>query len=111
MAIWPYETAARRRAASGQPYAELSRSDSMSIGVYVLGPGAVDRQSPHTEDEIYVVIRGKARLTIDGSVHVVGAGDTIFVPAGVAHRFHDIADELHLIVVFAPPEGSASAEA
>lgn len=76
----------------------------MSVGVYVLGAGATDGQSPHHEDEVYVVLAGRARFTAGGVTRDAGRGDVIFVPAGIAHRFHDIVEELRLIVVFAPPE-------
>jgi mannose-6-phosphate isomerase-like protein (cupin superfamily) len=34
----------------------------------------------------------------------VGPGDVIHVAATVAHRFHDISEDLEVVVVFAPPE-------
>lgn len=102
----PIEGLAAARAAAGSPYLEFLREPSMSIGLYVLPAGAVDGQSPHTEDEAYVVLAGASRFTAGEETRAVAAGDTIFVPAGVPHRFHDITAELRLIVVFAPPEGS-----
>lgn len=78
----------------------------MSIGLYVLEVGATDGQSPHGEDEVYVVLAGRSRFSAGDVVDDVAAGDTIYVPAGVAHRFHDITEQLTLIVVFAPPEHS-----
>ena len=93
-------------AAPGERYHEFLRQPSMSIGLYVLPAGGVDGQSPHTEDEAYVVLAGRSRFTAGDEMRDVTPGDTIFVPAGVPHRFHDITEELRLIVVFAPPEGS-----
>jgi mannose-6-phosphate isomerase-like protein (cupin superfamily) len=93
-----------RRAATGRPYLEFLRSDALSVGLYVLPAGGVDRQQPHSEDEIYVVMNGRARFTAGSEVRDVGPGDVIFVAAQVAHRFHDITQDLELIVVFAPPE-------
>ena len=90
----------------GRPYLEFVREESMSVGLYVLAAGAVDRQLPHTEDEVYVVLSGTALFTASDQTRPVQRGDTLFVAAGVAHRFHDISEELRLIVVFAPPEGS-----
>lgn len=92
------------RARAGRPYLEFLRSDSMSIGLYVLEVGATDGQSPHREDEVYVVLSGRSQFTAGDEVRDVASGDVIFVPAGVPHRFHDIAQTLQLIVVFAPPE-------
>ena len=93
-------------ALEGGPYREFLRVRDLSVGLYVLGAGDVDGQSPHTEDEIYVVMAGRGRFTAGGDTRDVGPGDTIYVAAAVAHRFHDIAEELQLIVVFAPPEDS-----
>jgi mannose-6-phosphate isomerase-like protein (cupin superfamily) len=97
-----------RRETGGSPYLEFLRSRSLSAGLYVLAAGAVDAQSPHAEDEVYVVLDGRARFTAGDATQTVEAGDTLFVAAGVPHRFHDIEAELRLIVVFAPPEGSSA---
>ncbi len=99
----------RRQAASGRPYLEFLREASMSLGLYVLPADAMDGQSPHTEDEAYVVLAGFGRFTAGDETRDVRAGDVLFVAAGVPHRFHDIEDELHLLVAFALPEGSAGA--
>lgn len=96
----------RQRAASGRPYLEFLAVKDLSAGLYVLGPGELDRQRPHTEDEVYLVIAGSARITVGAEVRDVRDGTVIFVPAGVPHRFHDITDELRLLVVFGPAEGS-----
>lgn len=95
------------RAAEG-PYLEFIRSGALSAGLYFLPAGAVDEQGPHSEDEVYVVIAGGALFTAGEATREVRAGDVLFVAAGVPHRFHDISEELRLIVVFAPPEGSAA---
>jgi mannose-6-phosphate isomerase-like protein (cupin superfamily) len=95
-----------RQSASGRAYLEFLRSDALSVGVYVLRVDDVDRQQPHREDEIYVVVRGSAQFSAGDETRSVGAGDVIFVAAAVAHRFHDITDDLELIVVFAPPEST-----
>jgi len=95
------------QAASGRPYLEFLRSEALSAGVYVLDAGAIDGQSPHTEDEIYVVMAGRSRFTAGKATRDVTPGDVLFVPAGVVHQFHDIIEQLQLVVVFAPPETSA----
>ena len=66
----------------------------------------MDDQSPHSEDEIYVVTAGRATFVDDSGPTPIGPGHTIFVAAGVDHRFVDIIEELSLVVVFAPPYGS-----
>lgn len=95
-----------RQLASDRPYLEFLRSGALSVGLYVLDAGAVDGQSPHHEDEVYVVLAGRSRFTAGDEVRDVVAGDTIYVAAGVPHKFHDITERLELIVVFAPPEST-----
>jgi mannose-6-phosphate isomerase-like protein (cupin superfamily) len=92
------------QSAGPKAYLEFLRSESMSVGLYVLRVGDTDTQQPHREDEIYVAVSGRSRFTAGDETRDVKAGDTIFVAAGVAHRFHDITQDLELIVVFAPPE-------
>ncbi len=106
---FPPAELAMRHAAAGEPYLEILRTADLSIGLYVLGAGAVDGQAPHTEDEAYVVLAGRAHFTAGDETRRVGPGDTLFVAAGVPHRFHDIVEELRLIVVFGPAEGSRAA--
>lgn len=78
------------------------RVPAMSVGVYLLSAGSKDEQTPHREDEIYYVVRGRAELRVGSSTRAVAPGDCIFVAAGDTHRFEDISDDLELLVVFAP---------
>ena len=91
----------------GSRYGELLRVPALSAGWYVLPAGATDEQSPHGEDEIYYVVRGRARVRLGADDRPVEPGAVVYVPAGVEHRFHSIAEELVLLVVFAPAEGTA----
>jgi len=90
--------------ASRSGYHELFRFPSMSTGVYLLARGGTDRQRPHSEDEVYFVLRGRGRFLQGTRDRAVEAGDALFVPAKVEHRFHAIEEELLLFVVFAPAE-------
>jgi mannose-6-phosphate isomerase-like protein (cupin superfamily) len=78
----------------------------LSCGTYSLPAGGTDPQSPHTEDEIYVVTAGRATLWTPSGAAQVGPGDVAFVPAGEAHRFVDILEDLSVLVVFGPAEYS-----
>ena len=86
------------------------RSDLLSVGLYTLAAGAMDDQTPHMEDEVYYTVRGRATLFAGGAEHPVREGTVLFVPARMEHRFHDIAEELVLLVFWAPPEGSVVAK-
>jgi mannose-6-phosphate isomerase-like protein (cupin superfamily) len=92
------------REQTGELYHEFLRRPSMSLGLYVLDAGADDPQSPHQEDEVYYVMAGRGMIDVAGEGREVNAGSVVFVPAGVDHRFHTIAERLELLVVFAPAE-------
>jgi mannose-6-phosphate isomerase-like protein (cupin superfamily) len=98
----------KERSASGKLYREFLRIPAMSAGVYVLPAGSSDPQKPHHEDELYYVVRGRARMRVgskeSGEDQPVSAGSVIFVAAEVEHRFYDIAEELVVLVFFAPAE-------
>jgi mannose-6-phosphate isomerase-like protein (cupin superfamily) len=93
-----------QRIKAGKLYREFLRVPAMSAGLYVLAAGSSDPQKPHHEDELYYVVRGRARFKADSEDRVVAAGDTIFVAAELEHRFCDITEELAVLVFFAPAE-------
>ena len=84
-------------------YAVLLENGTMQLGYY--RPQGIDKQSPHTQDEIYIVqtgtgvfVRGEDRIHFS-------PGDALFVAAGVAHRFVDFSDDFAAWVIFAGPPG------
>jgi mannose-6-phosphate isomerase-like protein (cupin superfamily) len=90
-------------AEDGTPsYTEHLRVPALSVGTYSIPAGAVDDQGPHAEDEIYVVVTGRGSFTAGGRTVAVGPGMTLFVPADEEHRFHDVTEDLALLVFFAP---------
>ena len=93
-----------RSEAPKKAYQEFLRVPSMSLGVYRLRKGAKDPQSPHREDEVYVVIQGQATMEVDGRRLDMAPGAILFVPAGADHRFIDIQEDLEVLVFFAPAE-------
>ncbi len=94
---------ARAKAAADGYVNDAVRSDLLNVGVYVLAAGAVDDQTPHKEDEVYYAVRGRARFSCEDEDQAVEPGSLLFVRAGADHRFHDIAEELVLVVFWAPP--------
>ena len=87
-------------------YTEFVRVPALSLGLFAVGAGHEDTQSPHAEDEVYVVVAGRATLVVDGERTAVSAGSVAYVPARVPHRFVDVTEDLRVYVVFAPPETS-----
>src|ERR1700746_3243173 len=92
------------RARAGKLYQEFLRVPALSVGVYVLPAGGTDPQKPHNEDEVYYVVRGRARMRVGEEEHTVQSGSVIFVATEVDHGFFDISEELEVLVLFAPAE-------
>jgi mannose-6-phosphate isomerase-like protein (cupin superfamily) len=95
-----------QRETSNKLYLEFLKVPDLSVGVYVLPAGGTDPQSPHTEDEVYYVVSGKAQILVANENRDVQAGSIIYVAKNVAHRFHSIEEELMVLVFFAPAEYS-----
>ena len=108
MDAWELDELEANRAAEGKPYLEFVSVPDLSGGLYVLEAGATDGQSPHTEDELYVVMSGRGRVTVGDEARDVRPGTIVFVAAGEVHRFHDIEERLVLFVAFGPAEYSCA---
>ncbi|OSQ42006.1 cupin [Thalassospira sp. MCCC 1A01428] len=76
---------------------------SMSVEVYA--PDKIDHQTPHRQDELYIIQSGSGMFYRDGSYSACAAGDVLFVPAGMAHRFEDFSDDFVTWVIFWGPKG------
>lgn len=87
----------------GERYVELFRHGTLSVELYA--PRGDDPQSPHTRDEVYVVVEGRGTFLNGAERHPFGPGDVLFVPAGVVHRFEEFSDDLAVWVFFYGPEG------
>jgi mannose-6-phosphate isomerase-like protein (cupin superfamily) len=89
-------------AGAANDWSEHLRTSDLSVGTYCIPAGGLDDQSPHTEDEIYVVTAGRAKIVTPDATAQVGPGSVIFVPSGEEHRFDDVTEDLALLVVFGP---------
>lgn len=89
-------------AAQSNPYLQFLTVPELSLGLYNLPAGAEDLQSPHMEDEIYYVVSGRARLSAGDQDYPAEPGSILFVARNVPHKFHDIEEDLHILVFFAP---------
>src|SRR4051812_41440011 len=92
------------QAGGAKPYLEFLRVPALSVGLYVLPADGVDGQQPHSEDEIYYVVRGAGAIRVGDEDRPVGPGSVIYIPAQVPHHFHSIAEALTILVFFAPAE-------
>ena len=88
---------------AGRASALLMEHGSMTLRWYA--PKGVDNQTPHDQDEIYIVASGSGTFFMDGERLAFGPGDALFAPAGAEHRFEDFTDDFGTWVVFYGPEG------
>ena len=79
---------------------EFLRVPTLSSAIYRLPAGAKDMQAPHLEDEVYVVVEGRARLKIDGKEHEIKRGSILYVRATAEHSFFDIEEDLTVLAFF-----------
>jgi mannose-6-phosphate isomerase-like protein (cupin superfamily) len=85
-------------------YAEFLRRPGISMGIYHLPVGGKDPQHPHSADEVYVVLAGRAVLEVEGERLEMQRGRVVSVDVGADHRFVDVSEDLSVLVVFAPPD-------
>jgi len=86
-----------RRAGGG--YEIVHESPGLELGVYVLVAPEADRQQPHEDDEVYVVLEGSGSLEVEGERADLREGQAVFVPAGADHRFVGY-EQLAVLVIF-----------
>jgi len=96
------EATRRRLEVAGGGYEIVHESPGLEIGVYVLVAPEPDRQQPHADDEVYVVLEGRGVLEVEGEAIEVSEGRAAFVPAGADHRFTGY-EGLSVLVVFSRP--------
>lgn len=103
-AAFKFSELSQQRERQGELYYEFLRVPDLSTGLYVLEAGAKDPQQPHSEDEVYIVMKGKAKINVAHEIYSVSSGSVVYVKANVEHRFFDIAERLEVLVFFAPAE-------
>ena len=92
---------------AGQRSLPVMRHGSMTLRYYA--PVGEDRQTPHDQDEVYLVISGEGWFVIDGERRRFAPGDALFAAAGCEHRFEDFAEGFATWVVFYGPKGGEAA--
>ncbi len=92
-----------RLATAPTPFSQLFAHGSMEVEIYA--PQKIDRQTPHTRDELYIIASGSGFFVHENDRHPIETGEVLFVPAGDTHRFEDFSDDFATWVVFYGPEG------
>src|SRR2546429_6095055 len=91
--------AVKERLSEAGGYEVVHSSPSLEIGVYVLVAPEPDRQQPHDDDEVYIVLEGRGTLDVEGKTVDLTEGHAAFVPAGAEHRFVGY-EQLAVLVIF-----------
>ncbi|MCB1675872.1 MAG: cupin domain-containing protein [Halioglobus sp.] len=82
-------------------YLEFLNVPALNCGVYFLAAGSTDMQAPHDEDEVYLVLSGRARMRLGDAERAVGPGSLLYVGAATDHSFFEIEEDMTLLVMFA----------
>jgi mannose-6-phosphate isomerase-like protein (cupin superfamily) len=90
---------------AGGGYEIVHESPGLEVGVYVLVAPEPDRQQPHEDDEVYVVLEGTGVLEVEGEQVSVREGSAVFVEAGADHRFSAY-EHLAVLVLFDRTSGA-----
>ncbi|HEV8176325.1 MAG TPA: cupin domain-containing protein [Gemmatimonadales bacterium] len=90
----------------GERFIELFKHGTLAVELYA--PRGDDPQTPHTRDEVYVVVQGSGYFRNGSDRHRFNPGDVLFVPAQVQHRFEEFSEDLAVWVFFYGPEGGES---
>lgn len=93
------EAVKERLREAGGGYEIVHESAGLEVGVYVLVAPEPDRQQPHEDDELYIVLEGTGVLEVEGKDAPVREGTAIFVEAGADHRFTAY-EHLSVLVIF-----------
>jgi mannose-6-phosphate isomerase-like protein (cupin superfamily) len=99
--VHAFEIAAvkQRLVEAGGGYEAVHESAGLEVGVYVLVAPEPDRQQPHEDDEVYVVLEGSGVLEVERERVELREGHATFVPAGAEHRFVGY-EHLSVLVIF-----------
>lgn len=97
------EAAAALKQTAPLPFVKLMGHGTMSVEYYA--PVKADKQTPHKQDELYIIAAGSGTFNRAGEKTLFSPGDVLFVPAGMEHRFEDFTDDFATWVIFYGAEG------
>ena len=107
--LTPASALAKLSEIAGRQFLGVFAHGSLEVEIYK--PNKVDHQRPHTKDEVYVVISGSGQFVNGDARHPFQAGEVLFVPAGVEHRFENFTEDFVTWVFFYGPEGGEAKNA
>lgn len=101
--ITPQTAAAKLATAGGQRWVTLLQHGNVELEYYA--PRKADPQQPHTRDEVYFIVAGRATFVMEGERREVAPGEVLLAPRGVPHRFEQISDDFATWAIFVPDAG------
>lgn len=101
--LTPGEALERLPGPQGERSVSLFEHGSLVVKLYA--PRGSDPQTPHSQDEVYVVAQGSGAFVCNGTRQSFGPNDVLFAAAGVEHRFEDFSNDFAVWVFFYGPEG------
>jgi mannose-6-phosphate isomerase-like protein (cupin superfamily) len=101
------EEAAKLLAKAPDDFITVATNGEMRLLLFA--PLGKDTQTPHTQDEVYVVVSGHGTFRRGDETVSFTTGDMLFVGAGVEHRFEAFSDDFKTWVVFFGPKGGITA--
>ena len=99
--IFDLEEIKTKLSREGVEYREFLRVPALSCGLYHLPAGSRDMQNPHDEDEVYLVLDGRARMKLGEEMRDVKPGSILYIRATESHSFFEIEEDMTLLVFFA----------
>ncbi|HEX2623442.1 MAG TPA: cupin domain-containing protein, partial [Phototrophicaceae bacterium] len=87
---------------------EVMKHGTMSLEIFA--PKQTDFQTPHEQDEVYIIVSGSGEFVSDGKHYNFAPGDVLFVPAGIEHRFIKFTEDFVTWVVFYGPKGGEAGQ-
>ena len=100
------ETQRRIPGPGGEHAVRLLQRGSLDIALSI--PVSPTPQTPHAQDELYVIIGGRGVLLHNGNRDPVEAGDLVFVAAGADHQLEGLGQGFAVWRVFFGPVGGES---
>jgi mannose-6-phosphate isomerase-like protein (cupin superfamily) len=88
---------------SAKVYTQLMKHGTMQLEYFA--PQVEDTQTPHLQDELYIIVSGSSDFMLEDKVISCAAGDALFVPAGMEHRFIHFTADFATWVVFYGKQG------
>lgn len=84
--------------------ADLFQGERLFVGVNCFEPGQTQRTHAHAgADKFYLIVSGRARMTVGEETREAGPGTVVWAPADVPHGVAEALERTVMLVAIAPP--------